>query len=233
MLRRVLVCVAWGLAVVGSGCAHNAARAPEIKDEWVARVPQEQLQPLYQARHDFRASQDEVTRAEVAVRDADSAVSVRKTRLDAAGSRVKAAEQELKAAERTGDPNQIAQARSGLQQARQNETVAQADRKVAEEQRDVAQAQKQLAEARVKTEQARVEQAKYKVLQANNDTRVKDINPLEFDQAITASLNKERDAKMKLQEQQSQVASAEQRLRDARQQSAVGGAGSQGQQPNP
>lgn len=231
MVRRVIVLVALGLAVLGIGCAHSGAQTPEIKDEWVARVPPAQLQPVYQARQERRMAEDEVTRARVAVTDAENEVSIKNSLKEAADKRVEAALQAQEAARQTGDPNQIAQARSEFQQAQQRQALAQAEVNLAQEQREVALSRQQLAEARVTTQRVRAEQAKYQVLKQNEDTRVDDIDPRRFEQALTEAHRREREAQRKLQEQESKLASAEQQVKSAQQQLGMGGGGEQGQEP--
>ncbi len=225
MSIRAILWGAFGVAVLGGGCAAQRAQTPEIKEEWVARVPADQLEPVNTAREDRRRAEDEATRAEVAANDANNEVSVKKSFTDAADKRVEAAQKALDAAKDTGNQNAIDQAQAALDQANQQKQVAKAELKYTEEQRDVAKAEHEYAKARVNTQDALLEQAEYQVLKDSGDTRVKDLEPYKFEQAVTTARNKEREAQLKISDEQSQLASAEQSLNDARQQTGIGGAG--------
>ncbi len=225
MSKRAILWTAFGVAVLTGGCAAQRAQGPQIKDEWVARVPPDQLEPVNQAREDHRRAEDDATRAKVAVSDAENQVSVKKSIKKAEDTRVDAAKKAIDAAKQTGDQNQIQQAEASLHDAESQRNTTDAELKVAQQQHDLAKAKHEYAEAQLRTKNALLEQAEYQVLQQTGDTRVKDLDPHEFEQAITESRNHEREAQIKISDAQSQLASAEKALNDARQQTGVGGAG--------
>ncbi|MGA9524274.1 MAG: hypothetical protein WBV82_22660 [Myxococcaceae bacterium] len=230
MSKWAILWTACGVAVLAGGCAAQRAQGPQIKDEWVARVPPEKLKPVNQARDERRAAEDDATRARVAVNDAENQVSVKKAIKSAAYKRVDAANKAVHAAEQTGDQKQIQQAQASLQDAEMQRNIADAELKVAQVQYDLAKEEHAFADTHVKTQNALLEQAEYQALKDSGDTRVQDLDPLEFERAISEAKNSEREAQIRVSDEQSQLASAEQALNDARKQTGVGGAGPDGEE---
>jgi colicin import membrane protein len=60
---------------LASGCA-STPKPPEVRDEWVARVPPEQMGPVNDARTSLRMTNDEAVRTGVALQDAKRQVEV-------------------------------------------------------------------------------------------------------------------------------------------------------------
>lgn len=210
----------WSTSLVAAallaGCAHHKGKAPEIKEDWLARVPPGEMQPVERARSDLRQAKDNQNRAEVGLQDAKNRLDVAKAEQDAAKSRVDAAENQVKAARNTGDAQRVQRAQTELSQAEAGRAAADAKVDWADANREAAQARVDYAKAAVKTQEAQVKQAEYQVLARTNDTRVKDMHPESFQAEVNAREADEAKAQGTVREKEQKVASAYQRWNQAR-----------------
>jgi len=210
------------VAVLGTGCATSKASAPEIKDDWVARVPADQMQPINDARDTRRQSEDEFKRAEVAVKDARNQLDVTENRHAAARSLREAEEASVKAAKAKGDQTLIDSAQKRLNHAQLSEKASQANVDLRRQTLEAAEAKRDLAKAHQKLSETQLQHAEFKALQQEKDTRVQNMDPQQFDAAIQqrqaeitqneAKVNKEemdvRNAEQKLQQMNEQLRAA-------------------------
>ena len=201
-------------AALLTGCARG--HAPKVKEDWLARVPPSQMQPVEQARAELQQAQNEKNRAEVSLQDARNRLDVAKAERDAAESRVKAAENQVDLARNTGDSQRVKEAQSQLTQAEAGMAAAEAQVEWAEANRDAAEARVKYAEAEVRTHEALLSQAQYQVLADANDTRVEDMDPQSFEAEVSARRADSAQARRELQEKEQNVATAYQKWDEAR-----------------
>lgn len=212
----------WGASVLAValliGCSHGReARAPEIKQDWLSRVPPGDMAPVEQARSQLRMMEDERNRAEAAVRDAKNQHEIAQNEFDTADNQVDTAEAAVKAARNTGDQARISRAQAALEEAEAARAAAEAKTKWTEANVEAAEKRHEFAEARVRTQEARVTQAEYEALAKNDDTRVEEYSPAQFQAAVDARERDERNLQQEIREADQKVATTRQEWNSARQ----------------
>jgi hypothetical protein len=211
--RHALVAVLGTALWLLGGCASNKT---EVKDSWLARVPEEQLRDVRQAQANVNQAADAVTRADVAVGDAQRALDVARLNVNSAKNRKDAEEATLKAAEVTGQRTTIDQARAQLSAAETGVAAAQAHVGWRAENVEAWKAQKRLRERALELADAELAYARYQALKQHGDVRVQDISEGNLRNAITKAQSRvtqaRRDADSQAQQAQQARASWE-RLR--------------------
>jgi chromosome segregation ATPase len=222
-----LMLAGFGALVVVSGCAgQQVMKTPEVRDEWVARIPPEQMEPIQEVRTQLRQTEDAALRADVAVKDAERERAVKQSLVEAADARVEAAEKGLEAARQRGQPDEIKRAEDELQHANLAENLAKQRVEVEAAKVEVAKAQKELADARVARGRTEVERAEYRVLREMDDTRVRSMSLSEFEQQIARQTEREREIEGMIAAKEQRVASARQQVESLESQlEAYGGSG--------
>jgi colicin import membrane protein len=207
----------WKRAVIGAaavaglagGCATSkSASAPEIKDDWVARVPPEQMGPVNDARDSKRKAEDDVARAEVAVKDAKNELDVAKNRHAAQKKMGDAERAALKAAQDRGDPQALTSATQRTQRAELQEKVQKAVVDFGQQRVEAREAALDLAKAELKLKENTLARVEYEALSARKDTRVQDVDPQSF---VAATQQREADIaqrKAKLNQEESELRTA-------------------------
>ncbi len=150
----------------------------------MARVPPNEMEPVYAAQTELRRAQDDLNRQKVAVQDADGQRQVAEAGLRTADSKRQMEEKSLEQAKRTGNRAELDAAAARLEQAKREVQLADAKVQMVVKQRDVAKVNRDLAEARVETRQVQLEKARYATLRAHGDTRVEKIDPQSYEVAI-------------------------------------------------
>lgn len=225
--RTALLLAPLGLA---AACATTKG-PPEVKDEWVARIPESEMGPIFDARADVRRSRDELNRAEVAVKDAKRDHDVQKGLQDAEKERLDALGKAIEAARSTGDPAQIRDAQERHARGQEMFDVAKERADVGKGRVEVAELERDLARVGVRRAEVAVEQAEYQQLRAMNDTRIRDLNPAAFEAEFAELTARESELQTRLADQSRSLTFAERRLRELEQRLGVGGAGDQGTLP--
>jgi colicin import membrane protein len=213
--RHALVAVLGTSLMILGGC--GASHKTEVKDSWMARVPEEQLGDVRQAQASRNQAMDEVTRADVAIGDAERALDVARRNVDAAKHRKDAEQATLKAAEITGQRASIDQAQAELRNAEADLAAARAHVGWREQNVEAWKAQKRHREREVTVADAELSFARYLALKQHGDIRAEDISEKELRSAISDARSKaleaRRDADAKAQQAQ-QARVAWQQLRD-------------------
>ncbi|RKH61730.1 hypothetical protein [Corallococcus llansteffanensis] len=227
MKRHWVAGLAMGASMVFlAGC--GSSKAARVDDKMMARVPEDQLGEVREAQQARTKAADNVTRAEVAVRDAERAADVSRRNGDAARSRMEAEQAAVKAAEATGQSGPIAQAQTRLQGAAAGRAAAEAEVAWHLRKTDTLKAEKGLRDAELKVADAELNQAQYKALERSGDVRAKDMSESEFLSAIADAKREVEDSRRRVDEQRrtEQDARAQwERLRSQTPQ-AFGGSGS-------
>jgi hypothetical protein len=190
--RHALVAVLGASLWLLGGCA---SQKTEVKDSWLARVPEAQLASVRQAQANRNRASDAVTRADVAVGDADRALDVARRNVDASKNRKKAEEATLKAAEVTGQSSSIAQAQAQLRGADAELAAAQAQVGWRAENVDAWKSQKQLRERELELADAQLAYSRFLALKQHGDVRVKDISEGELKHSISKAQDKVAEAR--------------------------------------
>lgn len=200
------------------GCSHTQeAKAPNINEDWLSRVPPGEMAPVERSRANLRSAQDDLNRAEAGVRDAENQESIAKSEKDTADNRVETAQKALKAARNTGDESRINEAQSNLTVMEAERTAAESKVEWASANVDAAKSRKDLAEARVRTQEAKVNQAEYEALARTNDTRVQKYSPAQFQAEVDMREREETQYQQKIRDTDMRATAARDRWNDARQ----------------
>lgn len=190
--RHALVAVLGAsLMMLGGGCA---AHSTEVKDSWMARVPEGELGDVRQAEAAKRQALDEVTRADVGIGDAERALDISRHNVDAAKNRRDAEDATVKAAELTGQRATIDQARAQLRGADAELDAARAQVAWREQNVDAWKAQKKLREREAVVADAELSFARFKALKQHGDVRADDISENALRSKIADARRDARDA---------------------------------------
>lgn len=197
-------------AVVFAGCSSSRAiKVPQVEDSWLARVPAERLEPVYEARTHVRRAEDDVARAKAQLTDATNMERVASAQLEAARREVDVAKANLKVASETGQ-------RDAVDRAERQQDVAKLAVKTAEKKQQLAEQRVEAAELQLELEQAQVDGAnvalarsEYEVLRQQGDTRVEAYAPAEYERAAATASAREAEASRDYRKKLEQVNRAE------------------------
>jgi colicin import membrane protein len=176
--RRAVVAVLGTSLMILGGC--GTGRNTEIKDSWMARVPEEQMGDVRQAQAHRRQISDEVARANVAIGDAERALEVARRSAEAAKLRKDAAKVQLEAARETGQQDSIQAAEAQLQVADLELAAARAQVDWRKENVDAWKAQRELREREFELADAELNYAQYQALKENEDVRAQSLTEGDF-----------------------------------------------------
>ncbi|MFP2896281.1 hypothetical protein [Corallococcus sp. 4LFB] len=182
-----------------AGC--GGAKAARVDDKMMARIPEDQLGEVRDAQLARTKAADNVTRAEVAVRDAERATEVARRNKEAAESRMEAEEAAVKAARATGQQSAIAQAKSKLEGAQAGRAAAEAEVAWHERKTETARAEKDLREAELKVADAQLNLAQYQALEQSGDVRAKEMSEANYLSAVADAKRGAEEARRQLGEQ--------------------------------
>lgn len=210
--------VAAGILTMAGCSGSRSAQVPVIEESWLARVPQEQLEPVYEARSQVRRAEDEVTRAGVQVTDATSQVRVARAQLDAAERELDVAKANLAAAKEQAQRPGIIRAEQQLDVAKLAVQTAKERVKLTEERLAAAEAKRQLEVAQVDSARVNLARTEYEILSQTGDTRVEAYDAADFDKAAAATSAEEADAQKEHQKRLQAAQQAEERYQHSRSQ---------------
>lgn len=225
--RRACVAVLGASLMLLGGC--GTTQNSEVKDSWLARVPEEGLGEVREAQAARRQAEDNVLRAEVAVGDAERALDVARRNVEAAKLGVETAKAQLEAARVTGQRDNIQQAEEQIQAAEAELSAARAQVSWRQEAVESWKAQRELRRRELQVAEAELSHARYLALKEHGDVRVQQLTEGNFLSDISEARRKAREAQREAdaQTQQARQARAQwERLRDQAQ--GFGGSG-----PNP
>jgi hypothetical protein len=180
--RRALVVALGASVMVLGGC--GASNSHEVKDSWMARVPEEQLGDVREAQASRSQAADAVMRAQVSIEDAERALSVARRNEEAAKLRKDAEEATLEAAKATGQQSMIGQAQVQLQAVEAELAAARAQVSWRKENVEAWEAQKAFREKDLQRADAELSYARYLALKQHGDVRAQDLRESDFRSAI-------------------------------------------------
>lgn len=205
--RRVLVAAVLGTSVgLLGGC--GTSRNTEVKDSWMARVPEERLGNVREAQANRRQAEDEVTRASVAIGDAERAREVASRNVEAARLRRDAEKAQLKAAQETGQHSSIQAAEAQLQAAEVELQAARAQVDWRNQTLEAWQAQRTLRERELAVADAELNYAQYRALKENGDVRAQKLTEGDFLSILANAKKEAREARRDADEQTQQARQA-------------------------
>lgn len=223
--RRVLVAAVLGTSVgLLGGCGTSSKT--EVKDSWMARVPEERLGNVREAQANRRQAEDEVTRASVAIGDAERAREVANRNVEAARLRRDAEKAQVKAAQETGQHASIQAAEAQLQGAEVELQAAQAQVEWRNQTLEAWQSQKTLRERELEVADAELNYAQYRALKENGDVRAQKLTEGDFLSTLSRAKKEARDARRDADEQTQQARQARVQWEKLREQAqGYGGSG--------
>ncbi|KFE71425.1 hypothetical protein [Hyalangium minutum] len=205
--RRALVAAVLGASVgLLGGCGTSGNT--EVKDSWMARVPEERMGSVREAQAYKRQAADEVARANVAIGDAERAQEVARRNVEAAKLRRDAEKAQLKAAQETGQQSGIQSAEAQLQVAEAEFAAAKAQVDWRDQNLEAWKAQRQLRERELKVADAELNYAQYRALKENGDVRAQKLTEGDFLSTLDKARKEAREARRDADEQTQQARQA-------------------------
>lgn len=227
-LRTAALTGGLAAALLGiGGCAHGSKEA-KVEESWVARVPEDQLGSVKEARSAQQSAEDDVQRAEVARDDAEQALKAERQRADAAKKEADANKTELKAAQETGQQDRINAATQKQNESQAVVAAAEARVKWFEKEKDAKAAEVDVKNRKVDVAKAQLEFAEYQALKNAGDTRVKDMSEANFRAEISKAESKQAEAEQKVSQLRNEAKEARAEWRRQHEQlQGIGGGGTQ------
>ena len=180
------------LCVLAAACASAPKPVAKVDDSGLARLNEQQMQPVDDARVEQGRAQDAVARAKASEADARARLEVAKTEREVAEAQLKRAVAERDLLKKQyGTPDQIAKADAEVQAAQERIKAADLKRAYLERMVQVAQAEVALAAAHLETAIAMVEQAKYRAMRAADVPHAQSVNAGDIDSRVAQAQLKE------------------------------------------
>jgi chromosome segregation ATPase len=178
----------------------------KVDDSGLARLDEQNMQPVDDARVEEGRAQDAVARARANEADARARYEVAKSEKSVAEAQLKrsAAERDL-LKKQYAPRDQIAQAEQNIQAAQ--DRVKATDFKLAylNQMIAVSEAERKTAEAHVATAHAATEQAKYRAMRAGNAPQAQSVNPGDLDKQLADARSAEANAQKAAADQRSKA----------------------------
>jgi hypothetical protein len=180
-----------GLALV-TACGGTKKAAVKIDDGALARLNEQQMQPVDEARIEEGRARDHQARAHAATQDAKAKMDVARAERDVATAQLNRAKAELDMLQKQkADTKDILRAKGDLQNAQ--DRVKAVDLKIDYLKRmaGVAGLEEQLAAQHAEVAKASTERAKFQALHGANSNEVRDMNSGEVDRRLAEAQVKE------------------------------------------
>ncbi len=191
--RRAFVAVFGASLMVLGGCGTGGNT--EVKDSWMARVPETGMVNVRQAQALKQQATDNVLRADVAIEDAERALEISRRNEEAAKLRHDAAKAQLEAAKATGQQANIRQAELQLEAGDAELAAAQAQVSWRKENLEAWNAQKELRLRELQVAEAELDYAQYRALKAIGDVRAQELTEGDFLSVLSKAKRKALDAR--------------------------------------
>jgi colicin import membrane protein len=222
--RRACVAVLGASLMILGGC--GMGRNTEVKESWLARVPEERLVNVRQAEALKRQATDNVLRADVAIEDAGRALDIARRNAEAAKLRKDTAKAQVEAAKATGQQASIQQAEGQLQAEEAALAAARAQVAWRKENMEAWNAQKELRQRELQVADAELNHAQYRALKENGDVRAQQLTEGDFLSVLSKARRETLEARRDVDEQMQEARQARaqwERLREQAQ--GYGGSG--------
>ena len=171
-------------AVVAGACASHK-EAARLDDSGLARLNEQQMQPVDDARVEMGRAQDAVARAKAAEQDARAQMEVARSERGVAEAQYKRATAQKELLKKQyADQATMARADDDVRAAQERMKAVDLKMQYLNQLIAMRSAERRAAEAHVVTAQALTEQAKYRAMKENNVPQAQSINPADIDQRV-------------------------------------------------
>lgn len=170
-------------AMLWGACSSGRA-STKVNEDWLARVPPAQMEPVNQARLTQNKAQDETTRARVSLDDAKRELSVAEKNEKAAKTRVDAEKTAVSAAEKTGQAQGVPQAQQAQKRAEQEHEAALSEVAYRQQVVKTREALEKMRMRELDVANAELEKAEYQALASSGDTRAQKLKAEDFDKQL-------------------------------------------------
>jgi chromosome segregation ATPase len=186
-----------GLMVAGACASHK--QEAKLDESGLARLNEQQMQPVDDARVELGRAQDAVARAKAGEQDARAQMEVAKSEHDVADAQLKRATAQRDLLKKQyADQDSMARADQDIRAAQERLKAADLKLQYLNQLIATRTAERKAAEAHVGTAQALTEQAKYRAMEENNIPQAQSVNSGEMDKRVADAraneANAERDA---------------------------------------
>ena len=181
------------ILLVAAGCAHH--QEAKLDDSGLARLNNNQMGPVDDARLDLGRAQDMASKARANEADAKARVEVAKSEREVGEAQAKrAAAQRDLLKKQYADKDALAQSDADVSAAQ--DAIHAEEAKIAYLNQHVAAcaAERNAAEAHVLTQEAVVEQSKYQAMQQGGAPQTASINPAQLDSRLAEARKREAEA---------------------------------------
>ncbi|HET7785968.1 MAG TPA: hypothetical protein VFL36_08350 [Myxococcales bacterium] len=187
-MRRLLILAGAALAMA---CASNKQEA-RLDDSGLARLNEQQMQPVDDARIEQGRAQDALARARANEADARARLEVAKSDRSVADAQLKRAVAERDLLKKQyASADQLAPVEQDIAASQDRIKAADLKLQYIQQMIGVAEAERKVAEAHLLTTQALTEQAKYRAMKENNVPQAASANPGEIDGRVAQAESRE------------------------------------------
>lgn len=168
MKARILALLGTVLAAAACSHAQNTA-APQVDDSGLARLNEDQMQPVDDARVEEGRARDALARAKANEADARARLDVAVTERSVADAQLKRSQAERDLLKKEyANQEQMAKVEEDIRASQERIKAADLKRQYLERMTQVAQAETRLAQAHIKTAESMTEQAKLRAMRSAN-----------------------------------------------------------------
>lgn len=190
-MRRL--CFVLGSVVLGACASHK--EAAKLDESGLARLNEQQMQPVDDARVELGRAQDAVARAKAAEQDARAQMEVARSERGVAEAQYKRATAQKELLKKQyADQATMARADDDVRAAQERMKAVDLKMQYLNQLIAMRSAERRAAEAHVVTAQALTEQAKYRAMKENNVPQAQSINPGDIDQRVADARAQEANA---------------------------------------
>jgi hypothetical protein len=183
MANRLSIVVA--ATVAAAACSHQQKAPPKLDDSGLARLDEQQMQPVDEARVEEGRARDAVARSKANEADARARLDVANTERGVADAQMKRAQAERELLKKQyANKDQMARADEEVRASQQRIQAADLKRAYLEKMVQVAQSDSQLAQAHLDTSQALTEQVKQRAMKAADAPQAQSVNAGELDSRV-------------------------------------------------
>jgi hypothetical protein len=195
-----------GLGVVLLAACASHQQEAKLDDSGLARLNEDQMQPVDNARMELGRAQDAVSKARANEADARARLEVARSERDVSTAQLKrAVAQRDLLKKQYADQDAMAQADQDVAAAQDG--IRASDLKLAYLNQNVnlAAAERAAAEAHVQTQAAVIEQTKYRAMQAGGAPQIASINPGQLDQRVAQAQSHEAEVQREAAQRRTQA----------------------------
>jgi hypothetical protein len=180
-----------------------------VDKDLVARVPDEKMGGIREAREKLAHEQDEATRAALEARRSQDELTMARSERDVAAERLRDRELKLEVAKKNGGPDSVAAAEKDVASAHDDAQAAEKRIRIAERRVKQGQAMESLAKTRVSLAEAQLELAKARAVNELDAPDAREVKIADFEEQVRRRETDVRVAEIKAEAAKEEVAHAE------------------------